>query len=72
MLEMLGWAIHIFLDVFTHRGLFGIKILWPVSSVHVDGKRWETPWFLAANYAALASVYLWIWLHRVNEVDSQR
>jgi uncharacterized membrane protein len=63
-LEMLGWAIHIFIDVFTHSGLFAIKFLWPLSSVHLDGKPWETPWFLAANYLALASVYLWIWISR--------
>ena len=72
VLEMLGWAIHIIIDVFTHSGLFAIKFLWPVSSIHVDGKRWETPWFLAANYAALASLYLWLWLHRVNGRDSQQ
>jgi hypothetical protein len=63
-LEMLGWAIHIFIDIFTHTGLFAIQFLWPVSSIHFDGKRWETPWFLALNYAALASVYLWMWARR--------
>jgi hypothetical protein len=42
------------IDVFTHRGMFAVKFLWPVSSVHFDGMRWETPWFLAVNFAALA------------------
>ncbi|MEI9972577.1 MAG: hypothetical protein WDO73_11275 [Ignavibacteriota bacterium] len=38
----------------------------PLSSVHMDGIRWETPWLLEANYAALASVYLVLWLrHRL-------
>jgi hypothetical protein len=64
VLEMLGWAIHIIVDVFTHGGMFAIKFLWPVSSVHVDGKRWETAWFLAANYTALASLYVWLYLRR--------
>jgi hypothetical protein len=35
-----------------------VKFLWPVSPVHIDGIRWETPWFLAANFTALAAVYL--------------
>jgi hypothetical protein len=62
VLEMLGWALHIVIDVFTHSGIFAIKFLWPVSSVHIDGKRWESPWFLAANFSALATFYLCLWL----------
>jgi hypothetical protein len=62
MLEMLGWALHIGLDVFTHRGLFAIRFLWPLSPLHFDGIRWEAPWLLAANYAALASVWLLLWI----------
>jgi membrane-bound metal-dependent hydrolase YbcI (DUF457 family) len=65
-LEMLGWALHILIDVFTHRGFFAIQVLWPISSVHWNGARWENPWFLAANYAALASVYLLLGIHRVS------
>lgn len=64
VLEMLGWIIHITMDVFTHSGWFAVNFLWPVSPVHVDGKRWEQPWFLAANYAALVSFYVWLWLQR--------
>ena len=64
ILEMLGWALHILIDIFTHEGLFAIKFLWPLSSVHMEGIRWETPWLLAVNYAAIASVYLWLWLRR--------
>ena len=57
-LEMLGWALHIVIDVFTHRGWFAVKFLWPLSPCHVDGLPWETPWFLAANWASLAAVWL--------------
>ena len=38
-LEMLGWALHILMDVFAHRGLFAVKFLWLVSPVHIDGIR---------------------------------
>jgi membrane-bound metal-dependent hydrolase YbcI (DUF457 family) len=67
---MLGWALHMLMDVFTHRGLFAVKFLWPVSSVHLDGMRWETPWFVAANFAALAAVYLLLWIYRVRNSSS--
>ncbi|HUB81892.1 MAG TPA: hypothetical protein VMB03_24000 [Bryobacteraceae bacterium] len=64
VLEMLGWGLHVLIDVFTHSGMFAIKFLWPLSSVRVDGKRWETPWLLALNYAVLAAVYLLLWRRR--------
>jgi hypothetical protein len=57
VLEMLGWALHIVIDVFTHTRLFAVPFLWPLSAVHVDGIRWEAGWFVAANYSALAAVY---------------
>lgn len=63
-LEMLGWALHILIDVFTHRGLFAVKFLWPVLPVPIDGIRWQTPWFLAANFTVLAAVYLLLWIYR--------
>jgi membrane-bound metal-dependent hydrolase YbcI (DUF457 family) len=64
---MLGWALHILIDVFTHRGLFAVKFLWPILSVHVNGIRWETRWFLVVNYTALATVYLLLWIYRVRK-----
>jgi membrane-bound metal-dependent hydrolase YbcI (DUF457 family) len=70
-LEMVGWALHILIDVFTHRGMFAVKFLWPVSSVHVDGIRWETPWFLVLNFTALAAVYLLLWIYRARKPPLQ-
>ncbi len=66
-LEMLGWALHIVIDVFTHRGMFAVKFLWPVSPVHVDGIRRETPWFLVVNFTALTAVYLLLWIYRARK-----
>jgi hypothetical protein len=71
LLEMLGWALHTVIDVFTHRGWFAVKFLWPVSSVHVDGVRWETPWFLAVNFAALAALDVLLWIYRVRNSSSR-
>ena len=67
VLEMLGWGLHILIDVFTHSGFFAVQFLWPLSAIHLDGVRWEEPWFLAMNYAALAAVYLLLWVRRASD-----
>lgn len=56
-LEMLGWLLHIGIDIFTHRAWFAVKFLWPLSDYHIDGLPWETRWFLAANWTCLAVIF---------------
>lgn len=63
--EMLGWALHIMIDIPTHSySFFPTPVLWPVSSWKFDGISWALPWFLISNYFALAVVYLWLWRKR--------
>ena len=65
LLEMLGWALHILIDILTHQGMFSVHFLWPLSSYGFSGIRWEEPWFMAANYGALSMVLAWTWIrHR--------
>ena len=64
VLEMLGWMLHIVIDIFTHRGIFAIQYLWPVSPAHFDGVPWETPWLLAATYATLMLALFVLWRTR--------
>ena len=59
--EMLGWLLHILIDIFTHQGMFAVHFLWPLSSYGFNGIRWEGRWFMAANYGALCVVLVWIW-----------
>jgi len=61
ILEMLAWSLHILIDIPTHQGIFALHFLWPLSSYGISGIRWENHWFLAANYAALLLLYLWLW-----------
>ena len=68
-LEMLGWALHILIDIPTHQRIFAVRFLWPLSSYAFSGLRWESPWFLAANYGALFLVVTWIWLHSKKPVS---
>jgi len=59
--ELLGWALHILIDIPTHTGIFAIQFLWPLSSFGFQGIRWENPWFMAVNYGALVAVFGWMW-----------
>lgn len=65
-LPMLGWLFHILLDMPTHSGaFFPTPIFWPLSSVHVNGTPWITPWIFISNWVALALLYgFWFWRKR--------
>jgi hypothetical protein len=59
---MLGWLLHILIDIPTHSfSYYATRFLWPVSEFRIDGIAWWTPWFWAATYGALAAVYLTLW-----------
>jgi hypothetical protein len=64
VLELFGWALHILIDIPTHQGIFGIQFLWPLSGHAFQGLRWESGWFLAANYTTLLLLFLSMWLRR--------
>jgi hypothetical protein len=64
VLELLGWGLHILIDIPTHRGIFAVHFLWPLSSFGFEGIRWESPWFLTVNYGALMMLFGWMWLSR--------
>jgi uncharacterized membrane protein YwaF len=72
VLEMLGWGLHILIDIATHQGIFAVHFLWPFSSYSVSGLRWENPWFMAINYGALAMVYLWMWVSPRRRTSHER
>jgi len=69
VVELLGWGLHILIDIPTHQGIFALHFLWPFSSYSISGLRWENGWFFVANYGGLLLLYSWIWarsrrLHR--------
>ncbi len=58
-LEMLGWPLHILLDIPTHTyQFFPTPALWPLSQWKFDGYSWAHPVFMVANYSALIIVFL--------------
>ena len=56
--EMLGWALHIFLDIPTHSvKFFPTPFLFPISKyVFPNGFSWAEPWFMVLNYGSLVFV----------------
>jgi hypothetical protein len=62
VLEMLGWPLHILIDIPTHTmRFFPTPFLWPLSSYRASGISWGNPWFMACNYSALVIVYVYLW-----------
>ncbi len=52
--ELLGWLLHILIDIPTHSfSYYATRLLWPVSDYRIDGIALWTPWFWAATYGAL-------------------
>jgi hypothetical protein len=80
--EMLGWLLHILIDIPTHSfSYYATKFLWPLSDYRVDGIAWWTPWFWMATYAALVVVWFILWRrgwvlsvrhHEVNLAEARR
>jgi hypothetical protein len=70
--SMLGWLLHIAVDIFTHRGIFATHFLWPLSSFGWDGTPWESTWFLAANYITLAAVCLLFFFRSARSARQRR
>lgn len=64
---MLGWPLHILMDIPTHSlRFFATPFLFPISSYQFDGISWGQPWFMKLNYGSLAAVFLLLmvrWWH---------
>ena len=58
---LLGWWSHVLLDIPTHSAdYYAVPLFYPVSDRAFSGVAWTEPWVLAANYVALALIYLWL------------
>lgn len=61
-LPLLGWWLHIVIDVFTHSAAYyAVPVLYPITMRGFDGVAWNTPWMLALNYLAITAAACWIW-----------
>lgn len=47
--------------MFTHSAdYYAVPVLYPFTERGFDGITWTTPWFMVANYLALAAVGAWL------------
>lgn len=70
-LPLLGWWSHILIDVFTHSAEFyPVPVLYPFTQRGFDGLAWNTPWFMVANYVALAASAGALYFTRRSGVDN--
>ncbi|OGE93891.1 MAG: hypothetical protein A3K08_01555 [Candidatus Doudnabacteria bacterium RIFCSPLOWO2_01_41_7] len=55
---LLGWALHIFIDIFTHtEAFFATPFLFPLSGLKVSVISWAHPVFMVINYSLLLILY---------------
>ncbi len=60
--ELLGWGLHILMDIPTHTlEFYPTPFLWPLSDYRFDGISWGTPQFLIVNYTILIILYLYLY-----------
>ena len=60
--EMLGWPLHILMDIPTHTyKFFPTPFLYPLFGIKLNGYAWAHPLFLLIDWAALLAVYLYLW-----------
>lgn len=63
--EMLGWPLHILVDIPTHSTqFFATPFLWPLSDYRVNGYSWSRPEIFIPNVILLAGLYLWFYVIR--------
>lgn len=62
---MLGWGLHIVIDIFTHKDVFETPFLFPLSHyTNHYAVPWSHPLFMLINYAVLGLVYVYIFYWR--------
>jgi len=56
---LLGWALHICIDIPTHHGFYETPFLFPFSNYRFNhGTSWGHPTFMIINYGIMAIVYI--------------
>lgn len=63
--EMLAWGLHILMDIPSHSdAFFATPFLYPLSSFHINGIAWGTPWFFFSYWGVILCIYAGIFLRR--------
>lgn len=73
--EMLGWLLHILIDIPSHTtAFFPTPFLWPVAHYYVNGISWANRVFMLVNYSAIALAYMaWgLWIAQRSRREKRR
>lgn len=62
---LLGWLLHILIDIPTHSyDFYPTPFLWPVSEFKIDGISWGVRWFMLLNYSSILLAYTLLFLKK--------
>lgn len=62
---LLGWALHILIDIPTHPDFYQTPLLFPISDFkNSHGVPWSHPVFMVVNYSLLALAYVVITIYQ--------
>jgi hypothetical protein len=67
--ELLGWALHILIDIPSHViDFYPTPFLFPISEYRFPyGIQWSNMWYMIINYSALAGVWIWIVIKKLQK-----
>ncbi len=71
-LAMLGWSLHILLDIPSHSiSFFPTPFLFPISDYNFPyGIAWSTPWFMIINYIIIIIIWSFLLIKRAKNKSS--
>ncbi|MEK6955625.1 MAG: hypothetical protein AABW52_03115 [Nanoarchaeota archaeon] len=72
-LPMLGWGLHILIDIPSHTAdFFPTPFLWPISNLTISGISWADKYFMIFNYSLIILVYSYISLIKERNFKSKK
>ncbi len=73
-LELLGWALHILIDIPSHAASFyPTPFLFPISEYKfLHGVSWGNKWYMIINYSLLLLVSLYFFTRKKTRPDEQK
>jgi hypothetical protein len=67
---MLGWPLHIVMDIFTHSTeFFPTPFAWPLLDYRFNGISWGHPLIFFPNVILLVIVYIWFYVRKRKQVE---
>ncbi len=72
--ELLGWALHILIDIPSHTiGFYPTPFLFPISEYRFPyGISWGNSWYMIINYSALALIWIPITIKSIRKKHDAR